>query len=266
MNRAAEAPSNPSSASAPSSAVAAPGNVAPEPAAADSCAPNEPQVIGLCLGMTRPQAEAALRRYAADIDIEDNTIFFRYNDGVQQQNAPSFLYQLIGRARALGSTVTITFSPLPGESQVVGIDLIQNAGAKLPTVDAYLEDRVATFGPPAARGIDPGFGIAYQGNVRWSYPEGGTACGQVPAGALNGIANIEARPGSNIANELARIGFPDPSQCATVLQFYMTAPSQSDPISMMRAELIDIGAAATAERAMFEWLQRLEADARASRQ
>jgi hypothetical protein len=88
----------------------------------------------------------------------------------------------------------------------------------------------------------------------------------VPAGALNGISNIEARPGSNIANELARIGFPDPSQCATVLQFYMTAPSQSDPISMMRAELIDIAAAATAERAMFEWLQQLEADARAGRQ
>src|SRR5690606_115275 len=138
--------------------------------------------------------------------------------------------------------------------------------SNLPTVDAYLEELTETYGPPASTGTDPAFGTAYQGNIQWSYPEGATACGRVPAGPMGGVVNTEARPGSNIANELARAGFPDPSQCPSVLQFSMNAPSQAEPIRLMRAEFIDIRAAAEAESAMFEWIQELEAEARAARQ
>jgi len=60
-------------------------------------------------------------------------------------------------------------------------------------------------------------------------------------------------------------GFPDPGQCAKVLQVKLTSRSETAAVFNSYTELIDIRTASQAEIETFDRLEKLEADAKARR-
>jgi hypothetical protein len=204
-------------------------------------------VAGLRVGMTRAEAEAALKKHAPDLTIQPYEITYSYSDGAAHHQTPPILSRLAAKRQVPGGTgereeFILVFFGLPGKEVVTALKR-SHAGYPNPTSRAgFLQAVTAKYGAPV---------VAFQGNqwVKWT-----TGSGKRDCFAIESTTEI-----SDPLMELARAYYniQDIAECESGLVY----SAGRDPVTEFMVTLVDPALVEATDRQVHEWIEALEAEA-----
>lgn len=203
-------------------------------------------IAGLRIGMTADEAEAALRKHAADFRIQRYEISYQYSDGAVNFETPSILSR-ISATRLLypgvpgtSDNFLLVFFGLPGEEVVTALSRSVGGLRNPPTRADFLKSLSAKYGQPT---------VAFAGNqyATWlADPRKKQECFSM----LNGVSEI-----SSPLMETTQL--QDFSNCASMVRYSVSA----DPVTGFFAELVDAERIVASYDEVLGWIDALEAEA-----
>ncbi|MBX3706771.1 MAG: hypothetical protein KF911_09040 [Pseudomonadales bacterium] len=203
-------------------------------------------IAGLRAGMSVDEAEAALRRHAADFTITRHEITYGYSDGAVQYETPPILSRVMAKrlyypgVAGTQDNFLLVFFGLPGEEVLTAMHR-SVSGLRNPATRAdFLKSLVAKYGEPH---------VAFAGNqyATWlADPRRPEVCFTMQ----NGVSEIS----SPLMETSQRQTFDD---CASMVRYSVG----SDPVTGFYAELIDLEGIIATHEAVQAWIDGLEEDA-----
>lgn len=214
---------------------------------------SEYDIAGLKLGMSPAQAKAAL--VAAGFDpksLSESMATYRYNDGANGHETEAFLDRISAYKREnrnggrVVDTFNLVFAPPPEGGHLVMIQRNISNPIDPPTVAEYRTALTKKYGKPD---------VDRTGSPMWFAPRGAVNCMQIGNNVAAGTAP-EAVDGIMLAVDSmkARRKITDPSQCASMLEYRMSAVLNG-PANTVRAILTDVPGWAKAYLASQEWVE-----------
>lgn len=235
----------------------------PAPVDLDAACPDKTQtVVGLCLGMSVAEVEAAIKAHAPEMPLRKKQSGFRYSDGVQQLSTDPYVSEIQAESNNPDEGFAVTFTAPPGEPRAAFIQRWQGAeGANLPPIAKYAEALIGKYGNPAINVSRPQ-GSMPSTILRWLFPADGTVCSD--EGLDEWLTQLRMNPGFDNEARLRESGIA-PSDCAKVLQIRLTAPSPDVSVTHFSLELSDPALAATSSTRTLNWMVELEEGAKRTR-
>ncbi|MCW5620897.1 MAG: hypothetical protein KIS79_07325 [Burkholderiales bacterium] len=212
---------------------------------------SEYDIAGLKLGMSPAQAKAAL--VAAGFDpksFSENMATYSYNDGVNGHETEAFLDNIAAEKRENRSggrvvdNFKLAFAPPPKGGYLVMIRRNISNPIDPPTVAEYRAALTDKYGKPD---------IEQTGSLMWLAPRGAVNCMQVGNNVASGSAP-EGGVMDGVGSMMARKKITNPSQCASMLEYRMSAVLNG-PARTVRAILTDVPGWAKAYLASQEWVE-----------
>lgn len=221
-------------------------------------------IVGLKLGMTPAEAQAALKSHDAGLAIATGQSHFTYTDGTKQFNTDPFLSTMEARRRGSRQATpefVLHFTPPPNGGTLWAIDRREVISENQPTLAQYTEALKQKYGAPTAVSRNGG-------SLAWDLPAGRTACLRDPRDP--GFPVFRPRSNADLAFLLrhaqqTKRAPADLSQCAIQLN-YVLSTTGGQTISQFEALLVDIPAYAAASRAASEFVRGLENKVNAARE
>ena len=208
---------------------------------------SEYDIAGLKLGMSPAQAKAAL--VAAGFDpksLSESMATYRYNDGANGHETEAFLDRISAYKREdrnggrAVDTFNLVFAPPPEGGHLVMIRRKISNPIDPPTVAEYRTALTKKYGKPD---------VDRTGSPMWFAPRGAVNCMQTGTApeAVDGIM-------LSVNSMKARRKITDPSQCASMLEYRMSAVLNG-PANTVTAILTDVPGWAKAYLASQEWVE-----------
>jgi hypothetical protein len=203
-------------------------------------------IAGLRVGMTVDEAEAALRKHAADFTIERYEISYGYSDGAVQFETPAILSRLSAKRLyypgVLGTSdnFLLVFFGLPGKEVVTALGRSVGGLSNPVTRADFLKSLTAKHGEPT---------VAFAGNqyATWLVdPRKQEVCFTM----VDGVSEIS----SPLMEVRQRQDFDN---CASMVRYHVS----SDPVTGFYAELIDVERIVQTYDEVQAWITALEEEA-----
>lgn len=226
-------------------------------------------IVGLKLGMTLEEAQAAIAAYNPDLKIQPpvhKVIQYRVgNETRKTEPFLSYLFAVSGKKQS--DDIYVYFSLPPGEPRAIAITRLHNNFDPPIPREVYRKALIEKYGEPAATEKDI-YGDESQKLhwYQWHIGDGKVQC--VPH--IPGGREVEGQFGSIAATAIEagqafqRITDPatgamlnaeasDPSDCAVLLTYQLVR----DPMFSAQGTLIDVAGAAKSEQEMSAWIDEL---------
>lgn len=226
-------------------------------------------VVGLKLGMTLEEAQAAIAAYNPDLQIQppvQKILQYRVaNETRKTEPFLSYLFAVSGKKQS--DDIYVYFSLPPGEPRAVAITRQHNNFDPPIPREVYRKALIEKYGEPAATEKDIYGDESHKLHwYQWHIGDGKVQC--VPH--IAGGREVEGQFGSIAATAIEagqtfqRITDPatgamlnaearDPSDCAVLLTYQLVY----DPMFSAQGTLIDVAAAAKSEQEMTAWIDEL---------
>ncbi|CAM3829845.1 hypothetical protein [Rheinheimera salexigens] len=221
-------------------------------------------IVGLKLGMSVEQVQAALKSYGVDKkNIQERRRYFNYSDGVELFQTDDFVAYIYANRNKDNNfeNLSIFFSFGPPGGKVVAITrTIENRTNPL-TRSQFLTALKSKYGQPTSEDIS---------TVYWSFPAEKVQC---IAGAVGGYrpdqpsilkkiygANVGSRDGIFHIRTVNSL-----EQCSSYLTYAMPTGDAS-PVTTATAVMVDVAGTAEGELSANEWVEGLADKARKERE
>jgi hypothetical protein len=234
-----------------------------------SAAP-EWDLLGVKLGMTEAEVRAAFQAYDPSAKVTALQASLTYSDGLTSQRTPAFLDELrievVRKARF--QPLRVWFSGPVGEPRVIAIAR-QEMNTPNPPTNAQFEQALqAKYGAPTDQLGGAGATPVWQESgkpscIQARYPAGRITLGEFPqvvTGQMN-LSRVLINFMNRAQNELLNAP-ADLSQCGAVMYYIVSL----DPVTSFNAAIFDLGALAATAKARQEYVEKLNAEARAKRE
>ncbi|MCA8927783.1 MAG: hypothetical protein KDC18_06910 [Alphaproteobacteria bacterium] len=232
---------------------------------------SEADIVGLTLGMTVAEAEAAIKAYNPDLHIQPPVQkIYQYRVGNKTHKTDPFVsYIFAVSGKKQHDSIYVYFSLPPSEPRAIAISRIHNNFDPPISREAYIEALHEKYGPPQASEIDATNDNKRQTHrYQWLIGDGKVQClraipggykvdgpyGSVGAstGAIESGRILPAIQNSTTGKMIA----PDatsPDDCAVLLTYSLAY----DPLGSAKGVLVDVAAAARSEAGVAAWIDSL---------
>lgn len=230
---------------------------------AKACPDPSQTVVGLCIGMSVAEVEAAIKAQLPDTSISQKRGSFRYTDGVQKLSTEPYVSQIFAENVSTDEGYEVYFTAPPSESQVMMIKRWQGAeGANFPPIDKYVEAMINKYGEPEFINSKPQ-GSLQRTVIRWLFPSDGANCAQNPD-TEDLFVGLNMNPTIDHAARLRNAGL-NPDECARILQAQLYAPSKEVSVTSVQVYFSDLALGANASAETIAWLESLDEEAKKAR-
>lgn len=212
-------------------------------------------MLGLKLGMTPEEAMSVLKASRPDFTLKRDLLAYTYSDGVQDLNSPEFVSHIIAenpadpaKGRTESEQVILTFNQSAINPRLLMVGRTVSTIAKPVSNAAYKAELFKKYGAPSSVNDVPGSGS----DLTWNLTPGDMTCYGKDANSLK----------VNSWSTLLRIpAGVEASQCPAQLSYQI----YFDPVTNVRAVLIDVQGLVKAESETHAWVKQMEEGARAAR-
>lgn len=220
-------------------------------------------IVGLRLGMTVEEAQAALTAYDPAMAVDIYRQHYVYSDGAGTPLKTDDFVAYIQGSRTVvdgnlwgSESFELYFTPTPENQRLAYIKRSQSNLPNPPTGQQYSDALIGKYGEPANQDST---------SLRWQFPASKKNCtGSVGSyspsrGNFNRLVFENGDPTRFIKRDVT-----DLSQCASLLE-YQIGPSTS-PAAYVTATMIDVAATAAGELRANAWVNELADNARKARE
>jgi hypothetical protein len=236
--------------------------------ATSSLAAPDWDIVGIRLGMTEPQARAAIQAHSDRGQVSERMLKFTYSDGARQHETPAFLATIQVHIPAPPGTMDnenlkIEFSAPPMPQRVIGVRRDVAMWSNPPSVDRMRDSLTQKYGQPQTFTLG---GLPKAGRADWA-EAGKTVCGQQPGKPLAMPAVSQAPRDLRLYQQWQqqRLAPADLSTCAARLGANLTIKEGGSSVVGLVTEMNDYAYMLPALQATAKWLADQEAEARKAR-
>jgi hypothetical protein len=226
-------------------------------------------IVGVRLGMTEPQARAAIKAHSAQAEISEQALKFTFSDGAKQQETPSFLATIEVRIPGPPNTsdserLKIEFSAPPLPQRVIGVRREITTYSNPPALDRMLDSLNQKYGKPLHYAT---YGIGMKNGISHWAEAGKPRCGEQPGRGPMFTPASQGPRELNKYRQWQKQGFApaDLSKCSALLQANVTIHQGGSSVVGLVTEMNDIGYMLPALLSTEKWLADKEAEARRAR-
>jgi hypothetical protein len=236
-----------------------------------SCAPAKASdekidIVGLQLGMTVDEAQAAIRKYNPNLVIQPparKVLQYRVANETRK-TAPYVSSIFAGTGKKQADNISVFFSYPPGEPRVIAITRMHNNFDPPILRENYYKALVAKYGAPAASQNDT---LADNSRrmywYQWHVGDGKVQCARLFSGGREvkgqfGSLSVEQgevlkRIMDSSTGKMLNPEASNPSDCAVLLTYQLNY----DPLFSATGTLIDVAGAARSEQELSKWIDEL---------
>jgi hypothetical protein len=228
-------------------------------------------LLGVKLGMTEAEVRAAFQAYDPKAKVTATQASLTYNDGVSAHRTPPFLDMIQIEVQRVSRffPLRVWFSGPVGEPRVIAIARRETNTPNPPTKAQFVQAIEAKYGAPTRRyGTGPNAMPIWEESDKPSCAKSRAIAGETALGEFPQVVTGQVNLSRALTNFMNRAEFElnnppaDLSKCAAVMYYTVNL----DPVTSFDAGLFDLGALAATAKSRQEYVEKLQAEARAKRE